>query len=590
MRGVVVHMLSHLVKRSTGLVALLLLALLVGACGGGSSGGSAVVVNSSRVLSSPSSTATSVSSAAISSSNQPLSSLSTSISSSAALVVISGNVTYDFVPHFTNRNGLDYAGIAVLPGRGLLVELLDANNQVLMSDISTQTGTYSFSVARDQLVRVRVKAHMLRAQNDNSARWDFKVTDNTNNNSLYAMVGSLSAANEATAVRDLHAASGWTGTAYTQPRVAAPFAILDAIYTGVQRLVAVDNSVQFPALEFRWSTKNITADGELALGEIATSFYRNDLSAIYLLGSEDDDTDEYDRHVILHEWGHYIEAEFSRSDSIGGDHSGDDMLDLRVAMSEGFANAFSAMMLDDPVYRDASGVGQDDGFQIAVNRVNNRVRGWYSEASVQSILYNFYISDGNKTARDFADIFTVIARENYVTSDAFVSIYLFAEQLRAALPGVTTEFNSLLSGQNIAITDRFGAGESNSGGASIHLPVYKTLPLNNTAINVCSSNANGSYNKLGVSQFLRLNVLSNGRYQITATESPTQSYSSDPDLYLYQRGQLVAFSEAGTPDVETLSHSLTAGTYVLEIADARAIDSGNTDEVNVCFNVRAFPN
>lgn len=568
MRGIVRN-LFQVVRRSTRLTGCVLLALLLSACGGGSSGGSPGAASSVRDL--PSSS-------------------SASVSSATPLVVISGSVTYDYVPHFTERNGLNYSGTAELPVRGVIVELLDANNQVLMTDITTQTGTYSFMVTRDQPVRVRVKAQMLRDESDNSARWDFKVTDNTDNNSLYAMVGSLLTANEANAVRDLHAASGWTGNAYTQPRVAAPFAILDSIYIGVQRLVAVDESVQLPALELRWSPNNITADGDLELGEIATSFYRNDLSAIYLLGGEDDDTDEYDRHVVLHEWGHYLEAELSRSDSIGGDHSGDDKLDFRVAMSEGFANAFSAMMLEDPIYRDASGTRQDDGFQIAVNRTNNSVRGWYSEASVQSVLYNFYVSENNKVARDFSDIFTVITDDTYARSDAFVSIYLFAEKLREMSPGMTTGFNSLLSGQNISITDRFGAGESNSGGASIHLPVYKTLPLNNTAINVCSSNANGSYNKLGVSQFLRLNVLSNGRYQITATESPTQSDSSDPDLYLYQRGQLVAFSEAGTPDVETLSHSLTAGTYVLEIADARAIDSGNTDEVNVCFNVRAFPN
>lgn len=587
MRGFYAHTLFHLVRRGTGLVVLLTLTLLVSACGGGSSGGSTPAVSSAQAISS---TATSASNAIISSSNQSRSSSSASVSSSAALVVISGSLTYDYVPHFTERNGLNYAGTVELPIRGLVVELLDAGNQVLMTDISTQTGTYSFTVTRDQPVRVRVKAQLLREQNDNSARWNFKVTDNTDNNSLYAMVGSLLVANDANAVRDLHAASGWTGNAYTQPRVAAPFAILDSIYIGVQRLVAVDGSVQLPALEFRWSPNNITADGELELGEIATSFYRNDLSAIYLLGGEDDDTDEYDRHVVLHEWGHYLEAELSRSDSIGGDHSGDDKLDFRVAMSEGFANAFSAMMLDDPIYRDASGTGQEDGFQIAVNRINNNVRGWYSEASVQSVLYNFYVSENNKTARDFADIFTVITRDNYSTSDAFVSIYLFAEQLREALPGVTAGFNSLLSGQNITITDRFGAGESNSGGATINLPVYKTLPLNNTAVNVCSSNANGSYNKLGASQFFVLNILSAGNYRITATEFGTTSDDSDPDMYLYQRG--IQLQEAISPTVgtETLTRSLSVGTYVLELVDDRAVRDDFNGDVLACFDVRALPN
>lgn len=548
-------------------LSLIIISALLSACGGGSSSGGT--------------------SPPVASSTPALSSSLSSSSSLAAMITLSGNITYDFVPHAAEQDGLDYTATVARPGRGLLVELLDANNQVLTSTISSQTGAYSLNVARDKSVRVRVKAQLL-SESDNNAQWDFKVTDNTNNNSVYAMVGSLLAATETTAVRDLHASSGWSGSAYAQPRVAAPFAIIDAIFTGVERLLAVDDALQFPALELRWSENNNTADGDLALGEIATSFYRSDLNAIYILGSENDDTDEYDRHVILHEWGHYIEAKLSRSDTIGGSHQSDDKLDLRVAMSEGFSNAFSAMLLDDPVYRDTSGVQQSDGFSIAVNRINNTVRGWYSEASVQSILYNFYVSDTNKTARDIADVFTVIRRDNYINSDAFVSIYLFAEQLRAANPTVTPTINSLLTGQNIAITDRFGAYESNSGGAATYLPVYKTLPLNNTVVNVCSTNNQGAYNKLGVSQFLLLNVVSAGNYRITATESGTVSSDSDPDMYLYFRGEILQEATSATVASETLTHSLLTGAYVLELADDRAVRDDFNGNAYACFDVRAF--
>ena len=54
-------------------------------------------------------------------------------------------------------------------------------------------------------------------------------------------------------------------------------------------------------------------------------------------------TDEYDDHVVVHEWAHYFEANFSRSDSIGGDHASDNVLDIRLAFGEGFGNAYSAM-------------------------------------------------------------------------------------------------------------------------------------------------------------------------------------------------------------------------------------------------------
>lgn len=486
-------------------------------------------------------------------------------------------------------NGLNYEALSSQPARGVLVELVDASNRIITSGVTDAEGRYNLSASLGQNLRVRAKAQLINGVDD-AGEWDIRVTDNTSNNRLYAMVGDLLAVSETTAQRNLHAPSGWSGQAYTEPRIAAPFAIIDSVYLGLQRILAANSSVQLSRMEFRWSANNNTASGELSLGEIGTSFYRSDLNAIYVLGAADEDTDEYDRHVILHEWGHYIEAELSRSDSIGGAHSGSDKLDFRVAMSEGFANAFSAMLLDDPLYRDSSGFAQQDGFNIDVERLNNAVRGWYSEDSVQSVVYNFYTSANNKTARNFADVFNTITRSSYINSDAFVSIYLFAEELRAELPTAATALDTLLTGQNIAVTNRFGAGESNSGGMSRDLPVYKTLQPNNVAVNVCSTNLNGSYNKLGGSQFFRLDILSAGRYQISATESQSNLEDSDPDLYLYRRGQFIAAAESANADSETLTQSLEPGVYVLEVTDARTTDESSSDAITACFDVRLVAN
>jgi len=498
------------------------------------------------------------------------------------VITVGGKVTYDFVPHNDNQFGLNYSATTVNAGRGLVIELLDSNNLILATTNSDNLGNYNFSVENNKLVKVRVKAQLLRTQ---LPSWNFKVTDNTNSNSIYAMDGNLVAVSDATAVRNLHAPSGWTGTGYTQSRVAAPFAILDSVLLGVEKVVAAGNSGDFPPLELRWSINNKAADGELDLGEIGTSFYSG--SAIYILGDENNDTDEYDRHVILHEWGHYLESEFARSDSIGGDHVYGDKLDMRVAMSEGFANAFSAMMLDDPNYRDASGLQQTDGFTNNVSRKNHIVRGWYSEASVQSVLYNFYTSDNGKTARNFTDIFKVFNSTGYTESAAMNSIYVFADELRNLTPAQITNFNTLLLEQNIEITNAFGEGESNSGGYTGSLPIYKLLSPNNTPVNLCSTNRFGAYNKLAVAQFLMLDVTSSGTYQISVQEATDDSGDSDPDIYIYRRGSLEGFAEGTQVDQESLSQFLSVGTYVLELVDDRAMDVENTDEITACFDVRA---
>lgn len=559
--------------------------MLLFACGGGGGGGgSNLVPASSRVPSSVAAVASSsftISSILSSSSSSVPSSIAMS-SSLANTVTLSGNVTYDFVPHTDTQIGLDYSAISVRPGRGLVVELLDANNLLLAATITDNLGAYSIAIERNKVVRVRVKAQLLNAQ---LPAWNFKVTDNTSGNGLYAMDGSLVAASEVSARRDLHAASGWSGTGYTQPRVAAPFAILDSILLGVDRVVAAGNSQDFPPLELRWSVNNKAADGNLSLGEIGTSFYGG--AAIYILGDENNDTDEYDRHVILHEWGHYLEDNFSRSDSIGGDHVYGDKLDMRVAMSEGFSNAFSAMMLDDPNYRDTSGAQQRDGFVNNVSRKNHSVRGWYSEASVQSVLYNFYTSNNGKLSRDFTDIFSVINSAGYSTNSAMMSIYVFADMLRNLNPAQIFTFNTLLLEQNIGTTSAFGEGESNSGGYTGSLPVYKILPVNNTKVNVCSTNLFGAYNKLAVAQFLRMDIASSGTYQITVQEAGEDSGDSDPDIYLYRRGALLALAEGTMVDQEGLSRFLSVGTYVLELVDDRAINAENTDAITACFDVRA---
>jgi len=561
--------------------------ILLFACGGGSGSKANLAPVSSKSASSvpssaPRSSVLPLSSSSLVSSLLPSMSSSSQINSSAnGLITLSGQVTYDFVPHNDNKIGLDYSAFTVKPARGLVVELLDSNSLVLATTNTDELGNYSFSVESNKAVKVRAKAQLLRVQ---SPLWNFKVTDNTNGNKLYVMDGSLVMASEATAVRNLHAASGWTGTGYTQPRVAAPFAILDSVLLGAERVVAAGNSRDFPALELRWSINNKAAEGELTFGEIGTSFY--DGSAIYILGDQNNDIDEYDRHVILHEWGHYLEKVFARSDSIGGDHIYDDKLDFRVAMSEGFANAFSAMMLDDPEYRDASGTQQNEGFSNNVSDKNHIVRGWYSEASVQSVLYNFYTSNNGKVARNFTDIFNIIQSAGYAANEAMISIYVFADVLRSLIPEQATNFNNLLSEQNIETTNGFGAGESNSGGYTGSLPIYKVLPVNNSPVNVCSTNRFGAYNKLAVAQFMVLDIASAGTYQFNVQEAVSDSGSSDPDIYLYRDGELLNFAESTNVDQESLEQPLTAGTYVLELVDDRAMDIENTNVFTACFDVR----
>lgn len=575
----------HLRQNCMLSIRFVCLVLLLAACGGGSSGSDNQTFSNftSSLPASSSSSLGSITASSLAS----LSSLSSSASSSSSAnsMIVSGKITYDYVPHNANNLGLNYFEIEPRPVRGAVVELIDDLGQIKATGITDNDGGYALTTQKSLLIKVRVKAQLL---STSVPIWDFKVTDNTSNNALYVLDGALVAATTQSARRNLHAGSGWDGSAYSAPRAAAPFAILDNIYVGLARIISAGNRKNLSPLELRWSTKNSAAEGDVSKGEIGTSFY--DGSAIYVLGDANNDTDEYDPHVLLHEWGHYLENELFRSDSIGGDHSDGQLLDLRVAMSEGFANAFSGMMIDRVNYADASGISQASGFTFSIGRKSRENKGYFSEGSVGSILYNYYTSNLNKTANDFLPIFNILNNNAYSASEAFTSIFLFQSQLKNQLPNHASLFSSLMLEQNIFGTDEYASNESNNGDLSISLPVYKMLSLDGAAINVCSAANYGKYNKLGNSQFLKLNIAQTGSYNIRATKSGGASVISKPEFVLYQKGRAIAYAENTLNDNVTGNLTVARGNYVLEVYDLNNHDSDNTDENMTCFNVRVAAN
>lgn len=261
-------------------------------------------------------------------------------------VTISGTATYDNVPHNTSTNGLNYNLISQDPIRGATIQVLQGNS-VIATSKTDSNGQYSFELNSNTEVKIRVRAELLQT---GSPGWDTTIVDNTNNGAIYVLDSSVFSTGSSNQTRNLNAASGWGGSSYTSTRAAAPFHILDRVYETIMKLEVVDSSINLPELKINWSVNNVAQSGDRSQGQIGTSFYSN--GEIFLLGAANSDTDEYDGHVIIHEWGHYFEDKLARSDSIGGSHSGGDRLDMRVAFSEGFGNAWSGIITDDPYYRE----------------------------------------------------------------------------------------------------------------------------------------------------------------------------------------------------------------------------------------------
>jgi hypothetical protein len=530
-------------------------------------------------------------------------------------VTVWGTVTFDRVPAVAGV-GLDYAGTVARPARGVTVELLSAGN-VLASTVTDSVGAYSFVVAENTEVSLRVRAEMLRV---GTPSFSFRVVDNLNADALYALAGTPFNTGAVDSTRNLHALSGWTGSAYTAPRSAAPFAILDTVYEAVEHVLAVAPLTSFPPLKLYWSSGNVPAAGA-APGEIGSSHFVPG-AGIYLLGAADQDTDEYDRHVIAHEWGHYFEHAFARYDPISGPHAISDQLDMRVAFGEGWGTFFAAMVTDAPVYVDSFGPRQGRAFSVDVEQAPTRVNsnpGWFNEESVQSLLYDLYddgrdTPPGTTTSDDLALGFGPIAAAMTALADAApaASVFAFLDALKRARVADAPLIDALAASQRIvAVADGYGTGETNFGvptqrdaaavGADFH-SVYDSLTVNGPAVNVCSltdftSALSGAVNKLGSRRFVRFSVASPGVHTLTARAVAPLGAAADPDLVVHLRGRRVLESSspsqctAATPTscVETVTAPLEAGDYVLEVYEwTNTNDSVDPDYPPIgrtCFDV-----
>jgi hypothetical protein len=564
----------------------------------------------------------------------------------AASVVLSGLVEYEFPPPNNSNpaklcNGLDFRASAIMlrPVRGATVQIIDPNsNTLIASTVTAEDGIYSVMLDSNIDVRVRVIAELKRS---GSPSWDVEVRNNVvdpldlnppplGSRPKYFLDSSVLNTGDADLSRDLIAGTGNGGTG---ARAAAPFSVLDTIYEMMQLVVNADPAINMPALDAFWSPDNIRTAGpegfpDVDTGELGSSFYSGNLNSLFLLGKEGVDTEEFDDHVIAHEWGHYFEDNFSRSDSIGGVHSIGNLLDMRVAFGEGFATALSGMGLDDPIYCDTFGNG---GFDIDIEGENGGFAGWFNESSIMKVLYDLWDSDdegGDAMSIGFGPIYDVM-RGPQRTTPAFTSIFSFAEALKAQPNAEAVFIDAQLARESITGPgiNLFGVGESNDGPVSPPdvLPVYRDITVG-IPLRICSNSqfdAGRTGNKLSEVRYLKLGLLSQSTLTFTVdTANPTTTPSpgfdcvaeidahrppnpplpansevfthSDPDFLVWRNGQAVAAGLSCQPNQEvTAPTSLSAGTYVVDLtefryADTRTNTPGGFPE-QTCFDVAITP-
>ena len=326
----------------------------------------------------------------------------------------------------------------------------------------------------------------------------------------------------------------------------------------------------FPLLPINWSVDNRPEDGDESLGQIGTSHYSSGTGAISILGKADIDTDEFDAHVMVHEWGHYFENKVGRSDSIGGSHGPGDILDPRLSFGEGWGNALSAMILfPDAQYKDTGGEGQASTalvIDLEDNSWDDPNPGWFSEASVQSVLYDLFDPANeafDQVALGLGPIYDVMTGGQKDTP-ALTTIFSFLRALKAdpgTSPNQIAAIDAVAARSNIgAVQDEFGTGETNNGGNAVNLPVYRQMTVDGSDVVLTFLADVDNVNRLGANRYIRFSGAGGGTIQITSTSS------SDVGLTVYENGKVVANAEDSFSGVETLELKAKSNkTYVLAV-------------------------
>lgn len=493
-------------------------------------------------------------------------------------IAVSGRITYDSVPAVydvaTGEGTLAFDDVTEKPVRNAVVQLRQRGN-VLLTTTTDEDGDYAITYT--STTRGEVEVAVL-ARTTSPA---IQVEDNTDGNAVWGMSHPLE---EPTGTVNLHATHGWNGTRYVEDaRVAAPFAVLDALSTAAEAFLAV-RAVSFPELKVNWSPDNVPQNGNVAAGQIGTSHYDPTVGEIFVLGKDGVDTDEFDTHVIVHEWTHYFEDQLARSDSPGGPHGAGDVLDPRLAFGEGLGNAVAAMTLPESLYVDTLWDGTTEtwgafGFdaETAPTPTDDTTPGGFSESTVLRVLYDVYDVGANEP-HDTVDlglgpIYDVLVGPQRTTS-ALTTIASFIAGLKAQAGVNATAVNTLIAEYDIGpVTSEWGEGDT--GLASIYTRDV-ALPYNATV------NLTGGVdaNKRSQNQYITF-VATGAGLTVSATHA-----TEDVGITLYRQGEVVGSADELLVGTESFDVASTASgaTYVLVVTGFSEVASPYAVTVSIESN------
>ncbi len=503
-------------------------------------------------------------------------------------ITITGSANYEFR---INGNGVINSTIATpnLPIRQAQVVIYNSSGSEIQCGSTNDSGNFSVivpQIADNYTVSVdsRIYNSMMKAGVlNNPTEQDVHSITTTLAGTASASVGTL------------------TATASGEIKGGA-FNILDKIYGA--NLYLLTNTAgcsgsftgcspftDAPAVSIYWDA-GVNPGSYFGAG--ALSFYLPGARELYILGgvggnTNSSDCDHFDNSIILHEYGHFIEDVFADTDSPGGTHTGNAIIDARLAWGEGWANFFQAATLNNPIYRDTSGnisgsssVYFDEDLETPENDIPTQMgEGNFREFSITRLLWDSIdvVNEGagvDTVSGTFAELWTIFTS---TTTGLKNSSYVFRNMglfhtLQQAL-GVTN-WSSLRTGENQR-GNQNDYSRAVASSSSACTPASVTIQAANNPGGSTENGTAARSNQFDSNDFYRYYHPGGAfSFRIDYATTPT---AADLDVYIFRNSYQFTSSSSSsvaasattnvtmgtTSASETISTSLSAGWYMINI-------------------------
>lgn len=420
----------------------------------------------------------------------------------SSAVTISGTASFEYrdIAYSSSFRGLGEVEETPKPIRRAEYVIINYVGAVVQCGETDATGGFSFTVPNDnQVYRLQIRS---RADNTFVKA---SVLRSPESNQIYVLERAFTASSN----QSFQLVAPATGSV-----LGGAFFILDEILNYNNRLRTLAGTcpagvatgcVPFevaPKVQIYWERG--FNPGAYLPGSPASSFYYPNLQRLFLLGGingdvDFSDTDHFDRSIIAHEYFHFLEDVYSRTSSPGGSHNGNQLIDPRLAWSEGVAQFFQAVMTN--ISRVLDTVGNIDGasqmivdysVEDGVNDLPNvEGEGEFREFSVARLLWDLHDDTPGETplagtdcatatAEDLANGRDACVRNNFIrfwsvltgetglngtanyrfiSSSLFVQLYDFVSNLGSSRENIVPLKNAEM--QNYSIALREPAGETN---------------------------------------------------------------------------------------------------------------------------------